>query len=238
MSKIKAVLFDLDGTLLPMDQDTFIAAYFGELVKKFAPMGYDPKEFVAGIWQGTKAMVTNNGDKLNEERFWDDFSAVVGDSIREKAEDFDEFYENRFCRVQVSCGHEPKAVSVIEKVKEKGLRAILATNPIFPAAATYQRCAWAGLSPDMFELVTTYENSHFCKPNLKYYEEILEKCGLSPDECVMVGNDVGEDMITEALGMRVFLLTDCIINKDGVDISKYPHGSFDELIDFIGGIND
>ena len=237
MSNIKAVLFDLDGTLLPMDQDTFVAAYFGELTRKFAPMGYDPKTFVAGIWQGTKAMVTNNGEKLNEERFWESFSAVVGDSIREKTEDFDEFYENRFSLVQSSCGYDPRALTVIEKVKEKGLRAILATNPIFPSAATYQRCAWAGLEPKMFEYITTYENSHFCKPNLKYYEEILDRCGLSPEECVMVGNDVGEDMITEALGMRVFLLTDCIINKDGVDISKYPHGSFDQLLEFLEELN-
>lgn len=237
MRKIKAVLFDLDGTLLPMDQDAFIAAYFGELTKKFAPLGYDPKAFVEGIWQGTKAMVTNNGEKLNEERFWDSFSSVVGDSIKEREEDFDEFYENKFARVQKSCGYNPCAADVIEAVRKKGLRVILATNPIFPSAATYQRCAWAGLSPEMFELVTTYENSHFCKPNLKYYDEILEKCGLSPEECVMVGNDVGEDMIAKKLGMGVFLLTDCIINKNNEDISSFPHGGFVELMDFIGGIN-
>ncbi len=237
MSSIKAVLFDLDGTLLPMDQDTFAASYFGELTKKFAPMGYDPKTFVAGVWQGTKAMIMNDGSDVNEAAFWRACSAVVGQDIVGRTEDFDEFYTNKFCRVKESCGYNPKSLTVIEKVKEKGLRVILATNPIFPAVATYQRCQWAGLSPDMFEYITTYENSHFCKPNLKYYEEILEKRGLLPEECIMVGNDVGEDMIAAKLGMKVFLLTDCIINKDNVDILKYPHGSFDELIEFLGGIN-
>ena len=236
MGKIKAVLFDLDGTLLPMDQDTFIAAYFGGLTKKFAPLGYDPKALVSGIWKGTGAMVMNNGEKLNEERFWETFSAIVGSDILYRTADFDEFYENKFCEVQKSCGYSPRALDVINAVKKRGLRVILATNPIFPATATYQRCAWAGLSPDMFELITTYENSHYCKPNVKYYEEILEKTGLSPDECAMVGNDVGEDMIAERLGIRTFLLTDCLINKSGEDISRYENGSFDELIEFIEGL--
>ena len=29
--------------------------------------------------------------------------------------------------------------------------------------------------------------------------------------------------------MKTFLLTDCLINKAGVDISQYPHGGFAEL---------
>ena len=33
---IKAVLFDLDGTLLPMDQDIFVKSYFGLLAKKLS----------------------------------------------------------------------------------------------------------------------------------------------------------------------------------------------------------
>ena len=49
----------------------------------------------------------------------------------------------------------------------------------------------------------------------------------------MVGNDVNEDMVAEKLGMKVFLLTDCIINKDNKDISVYPNGGFDQLKEFI-----
>ena len=86
-----------------------------------------------------------------------------------------------------------------------------------------------GLQPEDFEFFTTFENSHYCKPNLDYYREILEKLSLKPEECLMVGNDVSEDMITEQLGMKTFLLTDCLINKAGVDISQYHHGGFAEL---------
>ena len=92
---------------------------------------------------------------------------------------------------------------------------------------------WAGLAPEDFEYYTTYENSSYGKPNLKYYEEILEKIGAKAEECLMVGNDVAEDMVTEKLGMKVFLMTECLINKHNEDIEKYPHGSFDQLITYI-----
>lgn len=50
----------------------------------------------------------------------------------------------------------------------------------------------------------------------------------------MVGNDVTEDMeAAQKAGLNVFLLTDCLINKERRDISVYPRGSFEQLIDFI-----
>ena len=125
------------------------------------------------------------------------------------------------------------AAEIIALVKEKGLRPVLATNPLFPQIATASRIRWAGMQPEDFELFTTFEDYSYCKPNLKYYLEIMEKTGLAPEECVMVGNDVGEDMIAQNLGMKVFLLTDCLINKADRDISVYPHGGFSELARFI-----
>jgi FMN phosphatase YigB (HAD superfamily) len=110
---------------------------------------------------------------------------------------------------------------------------VLATNPLFPAVATESRIRWAGLSPEDFELYTTFENSRYCKPNLAYYEDILATLSVSGEECVMVGNDVEEDMIAERLGMKTFLLTDCLINKNGEDISKWAHGGFEELKEFL-----
>ena len=49
----------------------------------------------------------------------------------------------------------------------------------------------------------------------------------------MVGNDVGEDMVAKNLGMKVFLLTDCLINKSGEDLSAYPHGTFKDLEEYL-----
>ena len=111
----------------------------------------------------------------------------------------------------------------------------LATNPLFPAVATESRIRWTGLEPDEFEFYTTYENIGWCKPNLDYYREVLRRAGVTAEDCLMVGNDVGEDMVAAELGMDVFLITDCLINKTGEDISKYPNGSFEELREYIRG---
>lgn len=231
--KLKAVLFDLDGTLLPMDQDLFVKTYFGLLAKKAAPRGYEAKQLVKTIWAGTDAMVKNDGNKTNEEVFWEVFTQVYGpEKIADKAL-FEDFYANEFSGARTVCGFHAQAAQVVALVKELGLTAILATNPLFPAIATQNRTRWAGLQPEDFAWITTYENCRASKPNLLYYRQILEKFNLQPEECLMVGNDVGEDMVTAALGMHTFLLTDCLINKTGEDIEKYPHGSFPELVDYL-----
>ena len=217
--KITTVLFDLDGTLLPMDMKVFIKAYFGGLARRLAPHGYEPQRLVDAIWQGTAAMGKNNGEVPNEERFWQGFEAAYGKPARQDEELFAAFYREDFDKVRTSCGYTPAAREVIDTVKACGLRTALATNPIFPAMATERRIAWAGLSTSDFELYTTYENSRFCKPNPNYYRDVMQTLGVSPEECLMVGNDVGEDMIVETLGCRVFLLTDCIINPKKADIS-------------------
>lgn len=226
---ITTVLFDLDGTLLPMDQDVFVKEYFGRIARKLAPQGYDPKMLVETIWRGTGAMVKNDGDTSNEEAFWKVAVAVYGDRILQDKHFFDEFYETEFDKIKAVCGYHPAAAKIVHRLKEKGLRVVLATNPIFPARATQWRIQWAGLQPEDFALYTTYENSRYCKPNLDYYRDLLTRLNVKAEECLMVGNDVSEDMVAQQLGMQVFLLTDCMINKAGADISAYPHGGFDAL---------
>ena len=230
---ITTVLFDLDGTLLPMDLEVFVKDYLGRISAKLAPHGYDPKQLVDTIWRGTGAMVMNDGSKSNEEAFWALAVAVHGDQIVKDKHLFDRFYEEDFDKIKAVCGHHPAAARIVHRLKERGFRVVLATNPIFPARATQWRIQWAGLKPEDFALYTTYENSRYCKPNLNYYRDILKQMNLKPEECLMVGNDVGEDMVARELGMQVFLLTDCLINKTGADISTYPHGGFDALAQFL-----
>jgi len=230
---ITTILFDLDGTLLPMDQDVFLKAYMSGMARKMAAHGYEPQHLIQSIWKGTEAMVRNDGSETNETLLWNTFSACCGRDTRVDEPYFVEFYENEFQDVRHVCGHDPRAVEVIHEIRNLGYRLILATNPLFPAIATHSRVRWAGLIPEDFELITTYENSSHCKPNPAYYLDILRSQGLTPEECVMVGNDVTEDMIAQTLGMKVFLLTDNLINKENRAIEDYPHGSFPELMDFI-----
>lgn len=231
--KLTTVLFDMDGTLLPMDNDAFTKGYFKLLAAKLAPHGYDARQLVDGIWAGTAAMVANDGSQSNEAAFWKKFAGIFGEKALADKPLFDEFYEKEFQTAKGLCGLNPNAAIAVHTVKEMGLRVALATNPIFPAVATQSRIRWAGLEPEDLELYTTYENIGFCKPNPDYYREIAERLGVRPEECLMVGNDVTEDMVASETGMQVFLLTDCLINKERKDISVYPRGSFRQLIDFI-----
>lgn len=236
--RITTILFDLDGTLLPMDQEKFVKAYLGSLAAKLAPLGYDPKKLVDGIWTGTEAMVKNDGSRTNEEVFWNVFAGIFGPDVRKDEPHFDAFYRNEFQNARTSCGFNAKAAPSIRKLKEMGFRVALATNPIFPAIATESRIRWAGLDPKDFELVTTYENSRHCKPNLDYYRDITEQLGVAPEECMMVGNDVEEDMIAATLSMKVFLLPECLISRTDKDLSVYPQGGFDELLQFAQTLRD
>lgn len=230
---IKVVLFDLDGTLLPMNQEEFVKAYFGLLAKKLALHGYEPNKLIESILIGTKAMIKNTSEKTNEEVFWDKFSEIYGEDVRKDIPYFDEYYAKDFDKAQGSCGYNPKAKETLEEVKKLGYRIALATNPVFPSIATEKRIKWAGLSTSDFELFTTYENSNNCKPNPNYYLSIANKLGVKPEECLMVGNDVTEDMVAQSIGMKVFLITDCLINKEGKDISSYNQGNFDDLIKYL-----
>lgn len=233
---IKAVLFDLDGTLLPMVQEKFIESYMGSMAKKLASYGYEPKKLAEGMWAGLASMVKNDGSALNEEVFWNTFCGAIGRNAREDAAIFEDFYKNEFQGVKNACGYDENARKTVDYIKDKEIPVILATNPLFPAIATESRMRWAGLVPEDFVLYTTYENSTYCKPNPKYYLEILEKIGFRPEECLMVGNDVGEDMVAKTLGMQVFLLTDCLINKAEKDISGYPQGGFLELLTYLQSV--
>jgi len=179
-------------------------------------------------------MILNTGEKLNEQVFWDKFKEVYGESAAKLAFPvLEEFYQAEFDGVKDICEYTSAAAEIINKAGVLGFRTALATNPLFPSLATEKRALWAGLDITDFEFYTSYENSRYCKPNLNYYEDLCSKLNVIPEQCVMVGNDVDEDMIAKEIGMKVFLLTDCIINKNDVDISIYPHGSFSELSEFL-----
>ena len=230
---IRCILFDLDGTLLPMDQSVFLKAYFGGLAKKLAPLGFDAQELFSSIMKGTGAMIRNDGSIKNEDLFWAVMREIYGARIEEAIPYFDDFYAKEFANVQSVCGYNPQSAQVVRELKRRGYTVALATQPAFPAVATHGRVRWAGLDASEFALVTTFENSRFCKPSAGYYRDVADAVGFAPEECLMVGNDISDDMPAAAIGMKVFLLTDCLIAKEGESIEDYPHGGFDDLMAYI-----
>lgn len=233
---IKTVLFDLDGTLLPMDADVFTKAYFSALSKKLAPRGYEPKSVVKSVLAGVEAMLRNDGSKTNEQAFWSVFADIFGQSSLGDRPIFDDFYRNEFNGVKDVCGFDPDAGRAVGELKSRGYRLVLASNPIFPVEAHINRLRWAGVDETSFEYITSYSNSHYCKPNPAYYTEIAQAIGCAPQDCIMIGNDISDDMSAQKAGMKVFLLPACLINTTDKHVQDFPNGSLAELVEYVAGV--
>lgn len=227
MKQFSAIFFDLDGTLLPMDLDAFTQGYFGLLSRRFPE--YDAKSFIAAVWQGTKAMMHNDGSMTNEARFWQVFSGLMGPGVLERQAEFEHFYRTDFHKAKAFTGPNPLAKQAVELAREKADRVVLSTNPLFPLCAVESRLGWIGLTPGDFDFITTYENSAYCKPNPAYYQAICRTMNLDPSQCRMVGNDLLEDAQgASQAGLQVHIVTDCLISHD-LDLNQWPHSSFADL---------
>ena len=238
MKRKTTVLFDLDGTLIGMNQDEFIRLYFISILDKLTALGYEKEKMYLALEKAIRATKRNDGAMTNEERFWQVFDCEAGGASRELKDALVSFYAEEFKTVlEGSCTPFPRAREVLETAKQQGLRVVLATNPLFPAIATHARIRLGGMDPSDFEYITAYENSSHCKPSPGYFAELLDKLGVSADECVMIGNDTRDDFAAHALDIPVFILTECMINTENVDLTPYPHGNFDELISYIKRIN-
>lgn len=236
--KYKAILFDMDGTLVPMNMEEFTNGYFMFLCKKLKKYGYDDKELVKTIWAGTKSMVTNDGTMINRDRFWDTFVKLLGGSVEEIDKDCIDFYSNEFKQAKCFTQENPLAREAVETARKKSEIVALATNPLFPMVGNVTRMEWVGLNKDDFDLVTSYETDSYCKPNPKYFETICERLNVSPKDCLMIGNDEYEDMYAaSSLGMDCYLVVDTVIPS-----KEHPwngkRGTFAELVEFLKGLED
>ena len=230
---ITTILFDLDGTLIPMKQDDFVKHYFEKLVRKMVPYGLEKDALIQAVWEGTNAMVKNNGQTKNVQVFWEYFAKRLGEDVLKLEPVFASFYEKEFDGVKEVVQPTELSKEIIQSLRKKGYTLILATNPLFPPVAIRTRLGWVGLTLEDFDYVTTYENSSYCKPNLDYYKEILDVNKKLPKECLMIGNNMVEDMCAAQLGMQTYLVTDFIEDGEGRDISKYQHGGLIQLKDWL-----
>ncbi|MBO5461211.1 MAG: HAD family hydrolase [Ruminococcus sp.] len=227
------ILFDLDGTLLPMKQDAFVKSYFTLLGVEFVKLGIDPQQFKLALFKGVEAMVTNDGSCTNETAFWNTFTSIVPGDLDLFQEKTMHFYETEFNKVIEATQPTEWAAKIISLVKAKGLNVYLATNPLFPQIATAQRIRWAGLNAEDFLDITTYEHCHYCKPNVEYFRELIEKHHLDPKECLMVGNDVDEDLVISKLGVKTYLITNTMENKKNLPITADYTGTLEDFYSFI-----
>ncbi|MGI6392405.1 MAG: HAD family hydrolase [Candidatus Izemoplasmatales bacterium] len=225
----ETIMFDLDGTLLPLDEDKFINLYFGGLAKIAAQINLEHGRFMDALASGVKAMLSNDGGETNYNRFWKTFCTDLNLETAVVEQLFLEYYLTDFKKCRVSSWNNPLALPLIRFLKQKGKRIILATNPLFPLVAIRERMSWINLEIVDFSDITTYENSSFSKPKYQYYQEIIQRHALDVNQTLMIGNDASEDMIAGVLGVKTYLVTDCLKNEANLDLTAFRRGSFQDL---------
>lgn len=211
---IKAILFDLDGTLLNIDMDTFLKHYFHKMAVMAQEYGFDGRILIDQVWKSTGFMIANrNPALLNEEAFMSDFFASQAFPEDVTRVFFEHFYEKTFPRLKEHCQNYPLVPVIVESAFARPMKVVIATNAVFPRIAIQQRLEWAGIGHFPFDLVTSYEIMHFCKPHPEYYQEISDIIAVPPHECLMVGNDREEDLTAASIGMRTYLVEDGLIDR-------------------------
>ncbi|MGO4888184.1 HAD family hydrolase [Anaerobacillus sp. MEB173] len=225
----KAMLFDLDGTLLPMDTDSFVKHYLKELAPRVSHI-MDSNEFLHALLAGTKAMIENiDRSKTNEQVFEETFFSIAKVNKDQLWPTLDHFYEHIFPEFSSLCNPTPIARQVVEESLRQGYQVAIATNPVFPKSAIYHRLAWAGVADLPFDMVTVYEDCMFTKPHQEYYSDICQRIGVKPKECIMIGNDNQEDMVAGEIGMKTFLVEGNVIDRGTTAYRIDDHGTLDQL---------
>ncbi|MCX6028562.1 MAG: HAD family hydrolase [Chloroflexi bacterium] len=223
----QAILFDLDGTLLDSNMDTFLPHYLQRLAGRVSHLS-PPKAFIAHLLAATDAMVANDGHATNEEVFAAAFYPFAGHTRAELEPIFQDFYANDFPALSQHTQRKPDARPVVQRAFDLGYDVVIATNPLFPATAVQQRLEWAGVADFPYRWITSYENSRTCKPNLRYFDEICRQIGQPPAACLMVG-DEAMDMVASRLGMTTFLVPGASTHLDDSVPEPTYRGSLADL---------
>lgn len=235
MFKDKEVfLFDLDGTLLSIEAEEFLKYYFGALSENFSDLCESKEEFIGLLTASTEKMIRNDGSRTNQEVFMEDFMQKLNVEEEEEAlkikNRFDNFYQTDFKELAQYFELDKKTpAEIINYLKSKGKKLVLATNPLFPVEAVEARLEWVNIDPANFELITNYENMSYAKPNPEYYQEILEKIEESPENCLMIGNDLKEDAAATRLGIKTMIVEDRLIEREDSSFDIAWQGTLKEL---------
>lgn len=230
----KAILFDLDGTLLNIDMNIFIPNYLSAMKKKVCDYGFpDPDGFINLVWECTGKMIMDKSPLTNREVFMKNFFASGKYEPEKTLHFFAKFYEEDFQDLHIYSKPFPGIKETIAAAFQKDIPVVIATNAVFPAEAINMRLQWAGISDFSYALITSYENMHYCKPHLEYYAEIADQIGVSADDCLMVGNDEGEDLPASELGMKTYLLEELLIKNHQVNYRPDWRGKLSDLSQFI-----
>lgn len=230
---IKAVFFDLDGTLLQVEMNAFVPEYLRGLAECFADIA-KPEMLVDLLLDTTwKLLKADDGRHTNEQ--------VYIEALRGRFEVDPGLYRSRL-QVFFDRGLShlsgyvrplPLARDILQECFDRDLMVVLATNPVFPRPVVDARLKWGNLLDFPFRWVSSYENSRYCKPNPRYFTDLLAEVGLDASEVIMVGNDAEHDLAARKIGIPTFLVDTWMENRGGKDFITDFRGDHEALLSFV-----
>lgn len=237
MPAIRAVLFDLDGTLNGIDMGDFLPLHFQALGRWVGDL-IEPDRLLRELWVAAGAMMGGAGPAAdpgltNLEKFRRAF--LPGhEELRDRLwARLQRFYREGVDGLERHAPRKPEAREVVLTVQHMGMRTAVATNPVFPEAFIRRRLEWAGLGDVAFDLVTTMENAHHCKPSAAYFLEVAEGLGVEAERCLMVGNDLEQDMAAARAGMATFWVTDGPAGRGRAGFQPQGQGPLGSLVPWL-----
>jgi len=231
---IQAILFDLDGTLLRAQMRDFVPQYLSGLSAYFADQ-VKPDQFIAELLTTIRGLIHHEGDgsMTNEERVY--ASMLHNFAISETAmrSSLGHFRLNGLETLREWIHPIPLAQEIISRCQKTSIPLVLATNPVFPRFVIQARMRWANLDENAFTYVTSYENSYYCKPQAKYFRGISDHLQISPENCLMVGNDLSHDLAAVAVGMQTYLVDTWLVDRKEAEWPCADRGDHSSLQQFL-----
>ena len=237
----KAIFFDLDGTLLPVETGVFLREYNKKVADFVADKCDDCEGFGVALDDAFKAMLENEHRCLNAEVFWETFKTKAGDCAEDWVYLVDRFYKEAFFSIGDAYKSNPDSSKAIKILKDKGYSLMLTTQPLFPIGAVHDRLAWSQVDPENFDYITTYDNSRLSKPHSLYFQDCMKKAGVEAHEVLMVGNHTVEDLGCLDLGIDAYIITDFMCNPINLDLETcegVEFGTMDEFVKYVQALPD
>lgn len=222
---MRAVLFDLDGTLLDLDLEDFLGRYFEALEVASLPLATDvsPAALMRGLKTAVGMMMQPHPGRTNRDVFFESMRSLTGVDLEHNWGVYERFYAEVFPTLQGSARPAAGGREAVLSALRLGMEVAIATNPIFPREAIMTRLAWAGLADLDLPVITTYEVMEATKPLAGYFRQTAEMLGVHPADCLMVGDDRRLDLPAADVGMRTYY-----VGADP-DAASHMRGTLHEL---------
>lgn len=221
---MRALLLDLDGTLLDLDGDEFLEAYAQVVADWMAPL-MPPARFTEALWSAAIPLMVNEHPGVpNRVALWNGLAQALDVPADRLEQTFLDGLAHHDLTSILPGGHpSPGAHRLIAAARKRRLKVAVATMPIYPRIVVDERLRRARLDRVDWDAVATYD-MHAVKPHPSYWRELADDLATEPDECLVVGDDYFRDMSARRTGMQTFYVGPAM---PGLDTG--PHGSLEEL---------